>query len=403
VAVATLPVSPAPTSLQAGTRIGALDVLRGLVIVLMALDHVRDYFHESGYAYDPLDPSMTTALLYATRWVTHFCAPTFVFLAGVSAWLQGAKGKERSRLAGFLVKRGLWLMVLEVTVIAFGWSFSIPLLPHLQVIWAIGCSMVVLGALVYLPTTAVLAIGVVIVAGHNLLDPIHASSFGSWAIVWQLLHEQGMVVRNGTVVLAIYYPLLAWTGVMALGYGLGPLFVSPKRDRTLVSLALGMLALFLVLRGLNIYGNPVPWAPQDTAGKTVMAFMNVQKYPPSLLYVCATLGPMLLLVPVFDRLRGPVAHVLRTFGSVPLMAYVAHLYVMHLLAIAAHAAAGQSLDGMFNTVHDLFLTPQVFAGTGFPLWVAYVAWLTVLAIIYPLCRWWADVKRRRRDWWLSYL
>ena len=390
-------------SLQPGTRVQALDVLRGLVIVLMALDHVRDYFHASGYAYDPLDPSKTTALLYATRWVTHFCAPTFVFLAGVSAWLQGAKGKEPSRLAAFLVKRGLWLVVLEVTVIAFGWSFSIPLLPHLQVIWAIGCSMMALGALVYLPSTAVLAVGAVIVAGHNLLDPIHSSSFGAWAPVWQLLHEQGMVVRDGTPVLAIYYPLLAWTGVMALGYGLGPLFLSPKRDRALVLLALGMLALFLVLRGLNIYGDPRPWMPEDTAGRTVMAFLNVQKYPPSLLYVCATLGPMLLLVPVFDRLRGPVANVLRTFGSVPFMAYVAHLYVMHLLAIAAHAAAGQSLDGMFNTVHDLFVTPQVFAGTGFPLWVTYVAWMTVLAIIYPLCRWWGDVKRRRRDWWLSYL
>lgn len=395
--------SASPTALKAGTRIAALDTLRGLVIVLMALDHVRDYFHASGYAFDPLDPSATTGLLYVTRWGTHFCAPTFVFLAGLSAWLQGAKGKERSQLAVFLVKRGLWLVVLEVTVIAFGWSFSIPLLPHLQVIWAIGWSMVTLGALVYLPATAVLAIGVVIVAGHNLLDPIHASALGVWSLAWQVLHEQGMVVRNGTVVVAIYYPLLPWIGVMALGYGLGPLFVSPKRDRALVSLALGMLALFVVLRTFNVYGDPRPWAPLDTTLKSSMSFMNVQKYPPSLLYVCATLGPMLLLVPLFDRLRGPVANVLRTFGAVPLMAYVSHLYVMHLLAIAARAATGQRLDGMFNTVHNFFLTPQLLAGTGFPLWVVYVAWVAVLAIIYPLCRWWAGVKRRRRDWWLSYL
>ena len=405
-AVAAVP-SPiavsSPSPVQAGTRIAALDVLRGLVIVLMALDHVRDYFHASGYAFDPLDPSATTPLLYVTRWVTHFCAPTFVFLAGVSAWLQGAKGKDRATLASFLVKRGLWLVVLEVTVVAFAWSFSIPLLPHLQVIWAIGWSMVALAGLVFLPVPAVLAIGILIVAGHNLLDPIQASALGAWQPLWLLLHEQGMVVRHGTVVLFVAYPLLAWIGVMALGYGLGPVFVSPRRDRILVALALAMLALFFLLRGLNLYGDPIPWTAQATTTKTLMAFFNVRKYPPSLLYVCVTLAPMLLLVPLFDRLRGAFASFLRTFGSVPLMAYVSHLYVMHLLAIAARAATGQNLDGMFNTIHDIFITPQVFAGSGFPLAVTYVAWLAVLAIIYPLCVWWSGVKRRRRDWWLSYL
>jgi hypothetical protein len=170
-----------------------------------------------------------------------------------------------------------------------------------------------------------------------------------------------------------------------------------------VRLAIAMLALFLVLRGLNLYGDPRPWAPQATIGATLMDLFNVRKYPPSLLYVCVTLAPMLLLVPVFDRLRGPAIGVLRTFGAVPLMAYVAHLYVMHLLAIVAHAAAGQNIDGMFNTIHDIFVAPGVFAGTGFPLAVVYVAWVAVLALIYPVCRWWGEVKRRRRDWWLSYL
>jgi uncharacterized membrane protein len=392
------------SSLQPGTRVQALDVLRGLVIVLMALDHVRDYFHESGYAYDPLDPSVTTGVLYVTRWVTHFCAPTFVFLAGVSAWLQGAKGKDPSRLARFLWTRGLWLVVLELTVVAFGWSFSIPLLFPLQVIWAIGWSMVALSVLVrFLPAVAVLAIGIAIVAGHNLLDPISARTLGAWGPAWQLVHERGPLFWNGEIVAIVAYPLLAWFGIMALGYGLGPVFVSPRRDRSLAKLALGMLAVFVVLRWLNLYGDPRPWMPQATSGQTVMAFLDVQKYPPSLLYVCATLAPMLLLVPVFDRLRGPVMSFLRTFGSVPLMAYVAHLYVLHLLAIAARAAAGQNLDGMFNTIHNIFVTPQVFVGTGFPLAVVYPAWIIVLAILYPLCRWWSDVKRRRRDWWLSYL
>ena len=394
----------APSSaIQPGARVQALDVLRGLVIVIMALDHVRDYFHDSGYAYDPLNPSTTTAMLYATRWVTHFCAPTFVFLAGVSAWLQHAKGKDPARLARFLLTRGLWLVVLEVTVVAFGWSFSIPLLPALQVIWAIGWSMVALAALVRLPVQAVLAIGIAILAGHNLLDPVKANWFGAWAPAWLLLHEQGPIIRDGQIVVVVFYPLLAWIGVLALGYGLGPVFLSPRRDRTLVRLAVGMLALFAVLRAFNLYGDLRPWAPQATAGATVMAFLNVTKYPPSLLYVCVTLAPMLLLVPLFDRMRGPLARVLRTFGAVPLMAYVGHLYVMHLLAIAVHGAAGHNLDGMFDTIRDFFTRPGVLAGTGFPLAVTYVAWIAVLAFIYPLCRWWGEVKRRRREWWLSYL
>jgi uncharacterized membrane protein len=396
-----VPTSSSP--LQPGSRVQALDVLRGFVIVLMALDHVRDYFHASGYGYDPLDFSMTSVAVYLTRWVTHFCAPTFVFLAGVSAWLQGAKGKGRPDLARFLLTRGLWLLVLEMTVIAFGWAFWIPLLPFFQVIWAIGCSMVVLAALVFLPRTAVLAVGIAIVTGHNLLDPIRSSDFGAWGWVWMLVHEQNVVFSNGEAVLFVAYPVLAWTGVLALGYGLGPIFLSPHRDRSLVRLALVMLAVFLLLRGLNLYGDPRPWAPQATVGATLMDFFNVRKYPPSLLYICITLAPMLLLVPMFDRLRGPVTGVLRTFGAVPLMAYVAHLYVMHLLAIAAHAAAGQNVDGMFNTIHDFIVNRSVFAGTGFPLPVVYGAWIAVLAIIYPLCRWWGEVKRRRRDWWLSYL
>ena len=403
VAPAPAPVATTSTALQPGTRVQALDVLRGLVIVIMALDHVRDYFHDSGYAYDPLNPSMTTAAVYATRWVTHFCAPTFVFLAGVSAWLQGAKGKDPARLARFLLTRGLWLVVLEVTVVAFGWSFSIPLLFPFQVIWAIGWSMVALSALVRLPVRAVLAIGIAIVAGHNLLDPVQAGWFGPWAPAWQLLHEQAPIFRDGQMVVLVAYPVLAWIGVLALGYGLGPVFLSPRRDWILVRLALAMLALFALLRVFNLYGDPRPWAPQATAGATVMAFLNVTKYPPSLLFVCVTLAPMLLLVPLFDRIRGPVAGFLRTFGAVPLIAYVAHLYVLHLLAIAAHRAAGHNLDGMFDTIRDLLTRPGAFAGTGFSLPATYVAWLAVIALVYPLCRWWGEVKRRRREWWLSYL
>jgi len=316
-------------------------------------------------------------------------------LASDSSW--------NHRLARFLITRGLWLLLLEWTVIGFCWSFSIPFLLPFQVIWAIGVSMIVLAALIHLPRGAVFAIALVIVTGHNLLDPIRAAQFGDWAWAWYLLHERGPLTWNGTVIGLAVYPVLAWIGVMALGYALGPVFVSPRRDRTLVRISLGMIVLFLLLRTFNVYGDPAPWAPQDTTSKTVMAFFNVQKYPPSLLYLCATLGPMLLLVPAFERLRGPVASFFRTYGAVPLMAYVSHLLVMHLVALGAHAAAGHNLTGMFNTIHYFFFEPDVFAGSSFPLWVSYVAWIAVLAIIYPLCRWWGDVKRRRRDWWLSYL
>jgi uncharacterized membrane protein len=389
--------------LSARTRVQTIDVLRGLVIVIMALDHVRDYFHESLYAYDPLDPNATTALLYVTRWVTHFCAPTFVLLAGVSAWLQAAKGKSPADLARFLLTRGLWLIVLEVTVIAFGWSFSIPLLPHLQVIWAIGVSMCALAALIWLPSSVVLAVGVMIVAGHNLLDPIAPEQLGRFADVWRILHDGGMIARNGAPLVVAFYPVLPWIGVMALGYGLGPVFLSSSRDRILVAIATVLLAVFVILRGINGYGNPQRWTVQADVGKTVMAFLAVQKYPPSLLYVCVTLGPMLLLIPLFERIRGRVTEWFRVFGAVPLFAYVLHLYVLHALAVVAHAAAGQNTDGMFNTVHDLFLTPQVFAGTGFSIVTAYLAWVGVVALIYVPCRWWGEVKSRRRDWWLSYL
>jgi uncharacterized membrane protein len=396
------PLQPG-TALQPGTRVQALDILRGLVIAIMALDHVRDYFHDSGYAYDPTDPSMTTVVLYVTRWITHFCAPTFVFLAGVSAYLQGAKGKDPARLTRFLFTRGLWLLALEWTVIGFGWSFSIPFILPFQVIWAIGLSMIVLSALVRLPVGAVLGIGIAIVAGHNLLDGIRGAQFGSWAWAWYLIHERAPLMWNGDVFGLAVYPVLAWIGVLALGYGLGPVFLSPRRNRTLVQLAVAMLAVFVVLRAFNLYGNPRPWMPQGDGVRTAMAFMNVEKYPPSLLFVLVTLAPMLLLVPVFDRMRGPAAGILRTFGSVPLMAYIAHLYVLHLLAIAVHGAAGHNLDGMFNTIHDFFFDPGVFAGTSFSLPVVYVCWIAVLVLIYPLCRWWSDLKRRRREWWLSYL
>ena len=293
-------------------RLVALDILRGLVIVVMVLDHVRDFLHLDAERFDPLDPAHTTALLYATRWITNFCAPTFVFLAGTSAWLQRARGRSTRELSLLLLTRGLWLVLLELTVLGFGWSFWIPYLLFLQVIWAIGCSMVALAACVWLPRTAALALGVLILLAHNLLDPITPEQFGPYANVWMALHVLGVWSHEGAPYALLAYPVLAWFGVMLLGYGMGQVFLLPARQRDLILLRLGlaMIAAFLVLRYFNLYGDPQPWVAQATPGRTVMAFLRVEKYPPSLFYVCATLGPVFALLPLLARWHGRAAHFL---------------------------------------------------------------------------------------------
>jgi uncharacterized membrane protein len=407
-----------PITIKAGERLVEIDMLRGLVIVIMALDHVRDYFHFGSAAYNPLDPAQTTPLLYATRWITHLCAPTFVFLAGVSAFLQAAKGKTGAALSGFLFTRGLWLVLLEVTVISFGWSFSIPYPPFLQVIWAIGWSMIALSALVTLPRMAVLVIGLVIVCGHNLLDPLTAEQFGAWANVWTLLHDGGAVLAGGAPIGVAAYPVLPWIGVMAVGYGAGPIFLEPAgaRDRKLIMIGLAMIALFLVLRGFNLYGNPAAdnnfggpfggvstWQDQPTLGAMIMSFLNVQKYPPSLMYLLVTLGISMLLLVGLRRLKGPPANVLLVFGAVPFFFYVAHIYLVHALAIAANAAMGRDVSPFFGYMMNVFVTPERLQGLGFTLPWVYVAWIVAVTLLYFPCAYWAGLKKRRRDWWLSYL
>jgi uncharacterized membrane protein len=397
------PAAAQPLKLGAGQRIDAIDVLRGLVIVIMALDHIRDYLHASGYAVNPLNPEQTNPILYATRWITHVCAPTFVLLSGVSAFLQGARGKSKAELAWRLFTRGLWLVALEVTIISFGWAWSVPYTFFLQVIWAIGVSMIVLSACVWLPVRAVLAIGAAVILGHNLFDGVQPQSLGPFATLWSFAHSATILPSPDSPAVLGFYPVLPWFGVMAFGYGLGQVFVSAERDRILMILGGAMILAFLVLRGFNIYGNPIPWTPQADLGATLMVFFDVNKYPPSLQYVCATLGPVLLLFPLLARLKGPAASLLRTYGAVPLMAYVAHVYVVHAVALASRAATGQDTSGMFNTIHNAIFAPDRMAGISFPLWYVYLAWIAVLAIIYPLCRWWTQVKRTRRDWWLSYM
>jgi uncharacterized membrane protein len=390
---------------NARQRLASLDILRGLVIVLMVLDHTRDFPHIDAVRFDPLDPSRTTALLYATRWITHLCAPTFVFLAGTSAWLQRARGKTPRELSRFLLTRGLWLVVLELTVIGFAWSFSLPFMFLLQVVWAIGWSMVVLAALVWLPRPLVLGLGVLILAGHNLLDPIKPAQWGAWGDLWTALHVPGLWSHAGAPYALDAYPLLPWCGVLLFGYGMGPVFLAPgaRRTRLLTGLGLGMIALFLVLRYFNLYGDPNTWGPRPTLTQSAMDFFGVEKYPPSLLYVCATLGPVFVLIPLIEHWHGRAARFFMVFGAVPLFAYVLHLYLVHAAAIGLRLASGQSLVGQFDELRMNVLHRSLLEGSGFPLAVVYATWIGIVLALYPACRWYAGVKARRHDWWLSYL
>jgi uncharacterized membrane protein len=385
--------APAILNAHAPVRVASIDALRGLVVVLMALDHVRDYF--SAAHFDPLDLTQTSVALFLTRWITHFCAPTFVLLAGVSAHLI-SKRCTRGELTRFLATRGVWLVVLEVTVVNAAWTFNLNY-QHgvfLQVIWAIGVSMIVLAALVHLPLRMIAAFAVVMIAGHNLLDSVAPESFGEFAWLWSLLHVQSPIPVG-----FVAYPLIPWVGVMALGYVLGAVYELDPRRRCahLVRLGAAALALFVLLRFLNDYGDPQPWSAQASVLHTLLSFLNVEKYPPSLLYLLLTLGAGLLVLAAFENARGSLSGMLRTFGRVPLFFYVLHITLAHLAAGLVALAAGVGTKVLTNIF--VFL-PDAW---GFGLPVVYLAWLLVLATLYPACRWYAQVRQRRTDWWLSYL
>ena len=379
-------------------RIEGIDALRGLVIVLMVLDHVRDFFHRTAFTADPLalgeagDPA-----LFMTRWVTHLCAPTFVLLAGVSVWLQQANGKSRPDLTRFLLTRGVWLIVLELTLV--GWAFNFGGGAFLQVIWAIGASMLVLAALVWLPRAAVLALGVLIVVGHQALAPVDPPDLGAAGPFWNLSMEFGPAPFGAFVA----YPFAPWLGIMLTGYGLGGLFslTGPARTRAVLLVAAGLLAAFAVLRAVNGYGDPRPWAVQSDGLWTGLSFINVAKYPPSLDYVLVSLGVSLALLPVLERLWRPARAVLLTFGRTPLFTYMLHVWLAHALALAVGVMMGVPASAFFNMLGDP--SRLLAAGWGFGLAGVYGFWLLTLVLLYPLSRWFEGVKRRRRDWWLGYL
>jgi len=393
-------------------RLAGIDLLRGLVMVIMLLDHTRDYVHEDVYTNDPLDPATSTPWLYVTRWITHLCAPTFVLLAGTSTGIQALRGVSRPALTRFLWTRGLWLVCLELTVVRllvwFNWDLS--LLAQLQVIWAIGCSMLVLSVLIRLPMGAVGAIGLVLVAGHNLLDHVQVPTWQGpdsptptlVQALWIVLHQGGYFPVGSwpSPIVWAMYPVLPWLGVMALGYAFARLFeLEPsRRRRTLIALGLSMFALFFVLRLGHLYGDPIAWSAKATATQTVMSFMNVQKYGPSLQYVLVTLAPGLLLLAWLEgrSLTHGVARALVTFGRVPMFFYLLQWATAHLAGILVSVCLGKPIQIHFLNGAQLFALDSMPA-LGGPLWMVYVCWALGTLLLYFPCRWYAGVKSRRKD------
>lgn len=382
---------------QKDPRLPEIDRLRGLVMILMALDHMRDFFDADAMRFSPTDLDRTYPFLFLTRFITHFCAPTFALLAGVGAYLYGARGRSHETLSLFLATRGLWLILLDAIVISPVWGG--PGRVMLGTLWAIGCGLLALSLLSLLSSRAVLAIGAAIILSHNFFDGVRAADLGAFGPLWRLLHEGGPLPFDIPGV--VYYPALPWIGVVALGYGLGPLFQAApqKRDRVLRLAGLGALTAFLLLRGANLYGDPHPWTTQRDGVFTLLSFFNLTKYPPSALYLFVTLGVAALVLPALGRLHGAGARVLETFGRTPLLFYVLHLYLGVAAALALAALRGYSLADIGG-----FMKSGPPADFGIGLAGAYLAWIVVVAVLYPPCRWFAQVKRRRQDlWMLSYL
>jgi uncharacterized membrane protein len=394
------PAAPAPLR----ARIESVDLLRGAIMILMALDHTRDYFGAA--AVNPTDIATTTVPLFFTRWITHFCAPVFFLLTGTGAFL-ALRRRSVAGLSRFLLTRGLWLVFLELVLLrCLGWQFNFDYrLTVLSVLWALGWAMIVLSALVWLPPRVVGVIGAVLIIGHNLLDPLRPADFGSLAPLWTVLHSPGLLWTNGTHTVFAAYVLVPWVGVTAIGYSLGQIYrwEPGRRRRFLARMGVAVSVAFLALRFVNIYGDPSRWAAQRSGVFTALSFINTTKYPPSLLYLLMTLGPALLFLRAVDRGIPRALQPALVFGKVPMFYYLLHIVLIHLLAVAACLARYGSARWMFESPSiDRYPVTQP-AGWPAPLPIIWLIWLLVVTLLYPLCRWYAGVKRRRSDWWLSYV
>lgn len=383
-------------------RITSLDFVKGLAMLVMALDHVRDYVHAPAFLFDPADPTQTTLPIFFTRWVTHFCAPAFSLLAGMSAFLVGRR-KSKNELSAFLLKRGIWLIFIELTLVNFGWLFDFG---HgtilLQVIWSLGISMIFLAGLVYLPRNFVLIFSVILIFWHNLLDDVGSDD----SIGWALLHQLNIFMLSDNLMFVVGYPIIPWIAVMSLGYVLGSYYDgnvdAGTRTRTFNLMGAMAIVLFITLRWSNIYGDPIDFQQFGVISKSLVSFLNPTKYPPSLSFLLMTLGGTLLLLANSEKWKGKAVDFISTFGRVPFFYYIIHIYLIHLIAFGLATLTGFSWQKNMVLV-TWGISENPIPGYGFPLWVVYVVWVSVILLLYPICRKFDQYKQGNKDkWWLSY-
>ncbi|MCE7070234.1 heparan-alpha-glucosaminide N-acetyltransferase domain-containing protein [Dyadobacter sp. CY327] len=388
-------------------RIKSIDTVRGLIMVIMALDHVRDYFHITAFSADPLDPATTNPALFFTRWITHFCAPSFMLLSGISAYLSG-QNKTTADTSSFLLKRGLWLILVEITFMTFAFSFDVTFKTiFLAVLWALGTSMLVLGLFVrFFSPKAILISGLVLIFGHNLFDLVKAAP-GSGLDIFLGIFMTGagrFVPRGDGGNIAFLYVILPWAGIMMSGYGLGMIynraFPEQKRRKILLQSGVAAIVLFLVLRFVNYYGDQSLWSPQSEGMRTFLSFMNASKYPPSLIFTLITLGPILILLAFTEHTDNALTRFFTVYGKVPFFYFMLHFYLIHLLTMIAVLSSGYTWAQA--TAPDLFFKfrPNDF---GYSLGIVYVIWISIVLALYYPCRWFGNYRERNKKWWLSYL
>ena len=386
-------------------RISSVDLLRGAVMIIMALDHTRDFFHFDAQTGNPLDLSTTTPALYFTRWITHFCAPVFVFLSGTSAFLQSAR-KSKKELCIFLITRGLWLILAEVTIVNLLLTFDIDFsFIALEVIWAIGISMVILALMIWLPFEIILAVGLLIVFGHNTLDFYEKDQTTTFSAMYDLIHRRGSHSLWGKHQLLILYPFLPWTGLMMLGYCLGKVLRNNDAaywKRFLIITGISTIALFIILRYINVYGDPAPWSLQATGFITFLSFINSSKYPPSLFFICMTIGPALLLMAWWDNIQNGFTKIVSVYGRVPFFYFLTHLFVIHFFSAVTYILRGHSFaEGAGNPAAFIKF---IQSGEGVQLRYVYMIWLAVVVGLYPVCKWYDRYKTMHKEKrWLRYL
>jgi len=403
-AASAIPAQSVPTP-----RIQWVDALRGAIMMLMAIDHIRDYLARSAQQFLPTDLTCTTPAIFFTRWITNFCAPVFVLTAGIGAYFWVTREHHsKGELSRLLISRGIWLIVLEATILRLIFFSQISFTENpviLIILWAIGISMIALAGLIYFPMRVIAAVSIAVMALHNLLDPVSAVRFGRAAWIWDILHQQGVFAFDG-INFVTAYPVLPWIGVMAGGYCLGTIFEwdAHRRRSFLLRVGLALAAAFVVVRAVNIYGDPLRWSHQASPVFTVLSFLNVRKYPPSLDFLLMTLGPAMVVMAWLEKFHFRFTNPLIVFGRVPFFYYGAHLLLAHLIAIGMNFMRYGAKSFLLIAPPSMGSSSDLFpVDYGFPLWAVYAVWVVVLLLLYPACLWFARLKQRRHDWWLTYL